>query len=167
MSSVKSFNSRGQDPCGIVSVVDAECRGVGAFKSAPKFHVNDSRSTGLFELFPLEQGGSYDRPEMNTPAQGCECNTVIYRYMLNFPAYPEDALIVEVCSSLWHVLLVKTSPPSHGPSGRSFVTGFISLSTLEIFLRVLLCRTGLTRIIPCVLENGGGVWSPPYLSYLG
>jgi hypothetical protein len=60
---------------------------------------SNSRSTGQFLVGPLEQGQYYAAPRYNvTSEQKCECNTVMFRYMANLHAHPDQPLIVELCS---------------------------------------------------------------------
>ena len=98
MSSTKSFNSKGENPCEIASALDAECQGFGAFESAFHLHHNNLRPTDTYVVRPLEQGMHYATPRRNTSAHWCRCNTVMYRYIVNLYARSGRVLIVEFFS---------------------------------------------------------------------
>ena len=48
----------------------------------------------MFELAPLPPGMNYVPPQKDTSALGCDCNTVMFRYMVNLYTLPEQILIV-------------------------------------------------------------------------
>lgn len=96
--SAKSFNSYGNNPCEIAGFLDAECQGFGTFEPTSRFRCDSSRSTGAYAVGPLEQGTHYITPQRYTSAQGCECNTVMYRYTANLCTHPHQALTAGLCS---------------------------------------------------------------------
>ena len=94
----QASNSKQQSPCEIAGALEAACQGFCAFEPAFHFHFDNSRFAAVFELGPLMQGTKYTAPQMNSSAQKCECNTVMFRYMINLHTHSEQALIVELCS---------------------------------------------------------------------
>lgn len=99
MSSTQASNSEKQNPCEIAGALEAPCEGFCAFKPAFQFPSNNSRSVAVYELGTLSQGTNYVAPQKNNNVtQGCQCNTVMYRYMITPDALPEQALTAESCS---------------------------------------------------------------------
>ena len=61
----------------------------------PSVYFSNSRSVAVYELGPLQTGTNYVTPQRNSTAQKCQCNTVMFRYVMNLDAHPEQALTIE------------------------------------------------------------------------
>lgn len=57
---------------------------------------SDLRSADDYWVSPLKQGMHYIGPQRYTHAQGCECNTVVYRCEVDLYTRPGYVLTVEL-----------------------------------------------------------------------
>jgi len=95
----------------------------------PPLQVRNPRPAAMYELGPLSQGTNYLAPQKNSSAQECECNTVMYRYQAYLVYVLRTSANLSHPACIWRALPVKTSPPSRGRFGATFVTKFMMLST--------------------------------------